>query len=132
MSTIKGVMRFDKKKKLNSRYVSPYRILKKICKVTYELELLAELARVHPFFHISLLKKCVGDLASILPLKDMDVKDSITSEEVPVEIFYFQVRKLRYKEVASVKVFMEESIHRGSNLGSRNIHEAQVSSPHYF
>ncbi|WMV06712.1 hypothetical protein MTR67_000097 [Solanum verrucosum] len=65
---MKGVMRFGKKGKLSPRYVGPYRILKRISKVAYELELPADLAAVHPVFHISLLKKCVGDPASIVPL----------------------------------------------------------------
>ncbi|WMV58654.1 hypothetical protein MTR67_052039 [Solanum verrucosum] len=53
--------------------------------VAYELELPAELAAVHLVFHISLLKKCVGDPTSIVPLDSVDVKDSLTYEEEPVE-----------------------------------------------
>ena len=40
--------------------------MKRIVKVAYELELLAKLAAVHTVFHIILLKKCVGDPASII------------------------------------------------------------------
>ncbi|WMV44463.1 hypothetical protein MTR67_037848 [Solanum verrucosum] len=101
---MKGVMRFGKKGKLNPKYVGPYRILKRIGKVAYELELPADLAAVHPVFHISLLKKCVGDPASIVPLESVAVKDSLSYEDVPVEILDRQVRRLRNKEVASVKV----------------------------
>ncbi|WMV30034.1 hypothetical protein MTR67_023419 [Solanum verrucosum] len=68
VSPMKGVMRFGKKGKLSPRYVDPYRILKRIGKVAYELELPADLAAVHPVFHISLLKKCMADPASIVPL----------------------------------------------------------------
>ncbi|WMV30035.1 hypothetical protein MTR67_023420 [Solanum verrucosum] len=74
---MKGVMTFGKKGKLSPRYVGPYRILKRIGKVAYELELPADLAAVHPVFHISLLKKCVGDAASIVPLESVAVKDSL-------------------------------------------------------
>ena len=59
--TDERVMRFGKKVKLRLRYVGPYKILKRVDKVAYELELPAELAAVHPVCHISLLKKCVGD-----------------------------------------------------------------------
>ena len=65
---MKAVMRFGKKGKQNPRYVGPYKILKRVGKVAYELELLAELPAAHPVFHILLLKKCVGDPASIVPL----------------------------------------------------------------
>ena len=45
---MKGVMRFGKKGKLSPRNVGPYKILKRVGKVAYELELPAELAAVHP------------------------------------------------------------------------------------
>ena len=67
VSLRKGVMRFGKKGKLTPRYIGPYKIFKRIGKVAYKLELPAKLAAVHPVFHISLLKKCVGDPTSIAP-----------------------------------------------------------------
>ena len=70
----------------------------------YELELLAQLAAVHPVFHISLLKKCVGDQAYIVPLGSVAMKDSLSYEDVPVEILDRQVRRLINKEVTLVKV----------------------------
>ena len=66
VSPMKGVMRFVKKGKLSPRYVGHYKILKRVWKVAYELELWAELATVHPVFHVSALKKSIGDLASIV------------------------------------------------------------------
>ena len=60
-------MIFGKKGKLKLIYVGHYKILKRVGKVAYELELPQELVAVHPVFHISLLKKCVGDLPSIFP-----------------------------------------------------------------
>ena len=63
---MKGVMRFDKKGKLSPKYVGPYKILKSVFKVAYEIELPEKLAAVHPVFHISLLKKCVGDPAYVV------------------------------------------------------------------
>ena len=104
VSPMKGVMRFGKKGELSPRYVGPYKILKMVFKVTYELEIPAELAVVHPVFHISLLKKCVGDPASIVPLESVEVKDNFSYEDVPVEILDRQVRRLKNKEVATVKV----------------------------
>ncbi|WMV49956.1 hypothetical protein MTR67_043341, partial [Solanum verrucosum] len=55
-------------------------------------------------FHISLLKKCVGDPAFVVPLQTVGVKDSLSYEDVPVEILDRQVRRLRNKEVSSVKI----------------------------
>ncbi|WMV50499.1 hypothetical protein MTR67_043884, partial [Solanum verrucosum] len=53
--------------------------------------------------HVSLFKKCVGHLISIVPLKSLVIKESLSYEEVLVEILDWQVKKLRNKEVASVK-----------------------------
>ena len=75
---MEGVIRFGKKGKINSRYIGPYKILKRVSKVVYELELLVELAAVHPVFQISLLKKYVGDPTSIISLESVVVKDGPT------------------------------------------------------
>ena len=72
--------------------------------MAYELELRAKLVAVDPVFHISLLKKCMGDSASIVLLENVTVKDSLSYEDAPVEILDCQVRRLRNKEGASVKV----------------------------
>ncbi|WMV49807.1 hypothetical protein MTR67_043192 [Solanum verrucosum] len=107
-------MRFGKKGKLSPRYISPYRISKRVGTVTYELELPQELAVVHSVFHISMLKKCMGDPSLIIPIEDIGIKDSLSYEEILVQILDHQVGKLRTQEVASVKVlwrnqFVEEA-----------------------
>ena len=119
VSPMKGVMRFGRKGKRSPRYVGPYKILKRVGKVAYELEFPSKLALVHLVFHISLLKKCVGEPASVVPLESVAVKYSLSYEDVPVDIldrFFSQS-------------FMEESVCRGSYLESRSSHESQVSSP---
>ncbi|KAH0733004.1 hypothetical protein KY289_004192 [Solanum tuberosum] len=114
VSPMKGVMRFGKKGKLSPRYIGLYRISKMIGNVAYELELPQELAAVHPVFHISMLRKCIGDPSLIIPTEDIGIKDSLAYEEILIQILDRQVRKLRTKEVASVKVlwrnqFLEEA-----------------------
>ncbi|WMV24464.1 hypothetical protein MTR67_017849 [Solanum verrucosum] len=101
---MKGVIRFGKNGKLSPRYIGSYRISKRICNVAYELDLPQELAAVHPVFHISMLKKFMGDPSLIIPTEDIGIKDSLSCEEVPAQILDCQVHKLRTKEVASVKV----------------------------
>ena len=62
----------------------------------------SELASVHPIFHISMLKKCIGDPESILPIEGLGVKDNLSYEEVPVQILDSQVNKMRNKEVTFI------------------------------
>ncbi|WMV19143.1 hypothetical protein MTR67_012528 [Solanum verrucosum] len=90
------------------------KISKRIGNVAYELELSQELATVHPVFHISMLKKCMGNPSLIIPTEDIGIEDRLSYEDIHVQILDRQVRKLRTKEVASVKVlwrnqFVEET-----------------------
>jgi len=59
---------------------------------------------VHPMFHVSLLKKCIGNPTSVVPLECVGVKESLSNDDILIEIQVCQVRKLRNKEVASMKV----------------------------
>ncbi|WMV45281.1 hypothetical protein MTR67_038666 [Solanum verrucosum] len=127
---MKGVMRFGKKGKLSPRYIGPYRISKRIGNVAYELKLPQELAVVHLVFHFSMLKKCMGDPSLIILTEDISIKDTLSYEEIPVQILDRQVCKLRTKEVASVKVlwrnqFVEEATSEAEE-------DMKMTYPHLF
>ncbi|XP_070017916.1 uncharacterized protein [Nicotiana sylvestris] len=102
VSPMKGIMLFGKKGKLSPKYVEPYRIIQRIGQVAYKLELPPEMSLVHPI--VSMLKKVVGDLSTIVPVETIEVNEELSYEEVPVAILDRQVWKLRNKEIASVKV----------------------------
>ncbi|XP_075112011.1 uncharacterized protein LOC142182048 [Nicotiana tabacum] len=94
VSAMKGVMRFGKKGKLSPRYVRPYKIIRRIGKVAYGLDLPSELEAVHPVFHVSMLRKCIGDPSRITPIGDIHIAEDLSYVEVPVAILDRQVRKL--------------------------------------
>ncbi|XP_009764991.2 uncharacterized protein [Nicotiana sylvestris] len=104
LSDREGVIQFDKKGKLSSRYVGPYRIIQRVGQVAYRLEQPPEMSFVHLVFHVSMLKKVVGDLSLIVPVETIEVNEELTYEEISVDILDRQVCKLRNKEVASVKL----------------------------
>ena len=61
-----------------------------------------------------MLKKCIGYPESILPIKGLGVKDNLSYEEFPVQILDRKVKKLRNKEVASVKVLWKYHLVEGA------------------
>lgn len=63
-----------------------------------------DLALIHLVFHISSLRKCVGDPTIIVSMNSVGVKDSLNYVKVPIKILDRQSRKLRTKKIVSVKV----------------------------
>ena len=92
------------------------------------MRLPSELASIHPVFHVSILKKCISDLESILPIEGLGVKENLSYEKVLVEILDRQVDELRNKEVPSVKVLWKNHLVEGVTCES----EADMKShcPH--
>ena len=51
-----------------------------------------------------MLKMCIGDPESIIPIEGLGVKDNLSYEDVSIQIIDRQVKKLKNKEVVSIKV----------------------------
>nr|GEW82432.1 copia protein [Tanacetum cinerariifolium] len=117
VSPWKGVVRFDKRGKLNPMYVGPFKVLKKVGSVAYKLEhpqelsrvhilervgdvaykldLPKELSKVHNTFHVSNLKKCNADEPLAVPLDGLHFDDKLHFIEEPVEIVDREVKRLK-------------------------------------
>ena len=72
--------------------------------MAYKLALPPSLSAVHPVFHVSTLRKYIPDESHVISLDFVELGQDLTFEEEPIAIFDRQVRKLRTKEIASVKV----------------------------
>ena len=53
VSPWKGVNRFRKQGKLGPRYIGPFRVIVRVGKVAYRLDIPAELSLIHNTFHVS-------------------------------------------------------------------------------
>ncbi|XP_055806886.1 uncharacterized protein LOC129875621 [Solanum dulcamara] len=103
VSPIKGVMKFVKKGKLSPRYIGPFEIFDRVGLVAYRLTLPHSLSKVNPMFHVSMLKKYHGDRDYIIKWDSVLLDNDLQYEEELVVILDCDVRKLRTKEIKSVK-----------------------------
>ena len=104
VSPMKGVMRLGKKGKLAPRYIGPFEIQSRVGEVAYRLVLPPELSRIHPVFHLSMLRKYISDPSHVFQPQIVELSEDLTYEEYPVAIVDRQVRQLRTKDIPMVKV----------------------------
>ncbi|GJR32429.1 putative reverse transcriptase domain-containing protein [Tanacetum coccineum] len=104
VSPWKGVMHFGKNGKLAPRYVWPFEILERIGLVAYRLRLPEELSSMHDTFYVSNLKKCLADANLHVRLKEIKVDKTLHFVEEPVEIMDREIKKLKRRKIALVKV----------------------------
>ncbi|GJW75089.1 hypothetical protein Tco_0134459 [Tanacetum coccineum] len=105
VSPRKGVIRFGKQRKLNPRYVGPFKVLEKVGSVAYKLELPQELSRVHNTFHLQFV-------------------------EEPVEIMDREVKQLRRSCVPIIKVRWNSR--RGPEFTWEREDQFRKKYPHLF
>ena len=62
----RGVVTFGKRGKLAPRYIGPFKVLKRVGTVSYQLALPPSLSGVHEVFHVSMLRKYTLDPVHIV------------------------------------------------------------------
>nr|GEZ44715.1 putative reverse transcriptase domain-containing protein [Tanacetum cinerariifolium] len=130
VSPWKGVLRFGKWGKLNPRHVGPFKVLEKIGKVAYKLELPEELSKVHNTFHVSNLKKCHANEPLADLLDGIHFDDKLHFVEEPVEIMDHEVKWLKRSQIPLVKVRWNSK--RGHEFTWEREDQFRKKYPHLF
>ena len=99
-----GVGRALKSRKLTPRFIGPFDILQRVGPVAYQVALPPSLSNLHSVFHVSQLRKYVHDLSNVIELDDVQVRENLTYETLPVRIEDHRIKQLRGKEIPLVKV----------------------------
>ncbi|XP_069155631.1 uncharacterized protein [Solanum lycopersicum] len=113
ISPIKEVMSFGRKRKLSPSW-----------------RCITELASVHVVFHVSMLKKCRGDPEPIVPVDGLGVNEDLSYAYVHVEILDRQVKRLRNKEVSTVKILCRNHLVEGATWEAED--DMRSRYPHLF
>ena len=100
----KGVIQFQKRGKLNPRYISSFKILERIGPVTYRLELLRDLEHIHDVFHVSMLWKYISDPSYVLEAPPIELREDLYFKVQIVWIVDQKTKELRNKVILMVKV----------------------------
>ncbi|KAI3731697.1 hypothetical protein L1987_62886 [Smallanthus sonchifolius] len=99
VSPWKGVIHFGKQGKLNPRYVGPFKIVKRIGPLAYQLDLPEGLSGVHNVFHVSNLKKCLADESLAVPLEEIHIDEQLRFIEETVKIMDREVKTLKHSKI---------------------------------
>src|ERR1043165_6074948 len=99
-----GIGRALKSKKLTPRFIDPFQITKKVGRVAYQIALPPSLANLHDVFHVSQLRKYIVDPSHEIQVDDIQVRDNLTVETLPMRIEDRKLKQLRGKEITLVKV----------------------------
>ncbi|KAL7592126.1 hypothetical protein Lser_V15G32651 [Lactuca serriola] len=99
VSPWKGIMRFRKKGKLSPIFIGPFKIIQRIGKQAYHLELLEDFTGIHDVFHVSYLRKCLSIYDETVPLFEVKLDNKLRYVEEYEEIVNERTTELRNKEM---------------------------------
>ncbi|KAA3486484.1 reverse transcriptase [Gossypium australe] len=99
VSPWKKVFRFSRKGKLSPQFIRPYEIIEKIGPVAYRLSLTE--------FTMFFMCPCYDDPSHVISLTEVEIQPDMTYGEKPIKILACEMKELRNKKVALVKVLWQ-------------------------
>ncbi|XP_058759675.1 uncharacterized protein LOC131632986 [Vicia villosa] len=81
-----------------------YQIPDRVGNVAYRVALPPNLSNLRDVLHVSQLRKYISDPSHVIHMDDVQVHDNLTVERMPIRIMDREIKTLRGKETALVKV----------------------------
>jgi hypothetical protein len=97
-------VRFNIKGKLSPQYIGPFKILARVGKLAYRLELPESMKGVHNVFYVSMLRKYFRDPERQITLEPVTIEQDLTFEAHPVRILEVADRVMRRRTLKFVKI----------------------------
>ncbi|KAA3466105.1 DNA/RNA polymerases superfamily protein [Gossypium australe] len=95
------------KSKIESTIFRPYEIIERTGPVAYRLELPSELEKIHNVFHVSMSRRYRSDPSHIFSPAEIEIQPDMSYNEEPIKIFARDIKELRKKSIALVKVLWQ-------------------------
>ena len=110
------ILRFSRKGKLSPRFIGSYKIIERIGPVAYRLLLPPELEKIHNIFHLEkihnifhvlMLRRYQSDPSHVISPTEIEIWPDMTYGEELIKILAREVKQLRNKRIALVKVLWQ-------------------------
>ncbi|KAA3470345.1 receptor-like protein kinase [Gossypium australe] len=76
--------------------------------MAYRLALPVELEKIHNVFHVSVLQRYRSDPSHVIPPTEVEIRSDMTYEKEPIKILAWEIKQLRNKDIALVKVLWKK------------------------
>ncbi|KAA3483210.1 receptor-like protein kinase [Gossypium australe] len=98
------VLRFSRKGKVSPCFIQPYEVTERIGPVAYRLTVPPGLEKIYDVFHVSMLRQYRSDPSHIIVPIEVEIQPDLTYGEEPIKILAREVKQLRNKSIALLKV----------------------------
>src|SRR4051812_12993092 len=89
----------------DTHFIGPFQITERVGEVAYQIALPLILANLHDVFHVPQLRKYIADLSHVIQVDDVQMKDNLKVEALPVRIEDRKLNQLRGKEIVDRSPF---------------------------
>jgi hypothetical protein len=127
VSPTKGIIRFGIKGKISPIYIGPYLIRARVGSLAYRLQLPESMARVHPVFHVSMLRKYLRDPELKIEVDPIIIQRDLTIDAQLVRVLDFLEHVMRNCTIKYIKILWSNQTEREATWELESIMRSKYS-----